>query len=86
MIQNLEDMIRQFCAYGREFKDCDGFTHYWCTLMPVLGLEYKTSIQASTNQIPAILEKRWNPKLPQDSLRKDLVEIHPTASSFKVML
>ncbi|MBW0498052.1 hypothetical protein O181_037767 [Austropuccinia psidii MF-1] len=27
MIQNLEDMIRRFCAYGLEFKDSDGFTH-----------------------------------------------------------
>ncbi|MBW0545998.1 hypothetical protein O181_085713 [Austropuccinia psidii MF-1] len=27
MIQNLEDMIRTFCAYGLEFKDSDGFTH-----------------------------------------------------------
>ncbi|MBW0479586.1 hypothetical protein O181_019301 [Austropuccinia psidii MF-1] len=49
-------------------------------------MEYKTSIHASTNQTPAILEKVWNPKFPQDCLRKDLVEIHPTASSFKVML
>ncbi|MBW0502526.1 hypothetical protein O181_042241 [Austropuccinia psidii MF-1] len=44
-----------------------------------------TSIKASTNQTPAILEKGWNPKLPQDYLRKDLVEILPTASSFKGM-
>ncbi|MBW0554439.1 hypothetical protein O181_094154, partial [Austropuccinia psidii MF-1] len=49
-------------------------------------LEDMTSIHASTNQTPAILEKGWNPKLPQDSLRKELVEIHPTASSFKGML
>ncbi|MBW0550944.1 hypothetical protein O181_090659 [Austropuccinia psidii MF-1] len=49
-------------------------------------LEYMTSIHASTNQTPAILEKGWNPKLSQDSLREDLVEIHPTASSFKGML
>ncbi|MBW0537854.1 hypothetical protein O181_077569 [Austropuccinia psidii MF-1] len=48
--------------------------------------EMKTSIHAITNQTPAILEKGWNPKLPQDSLRKDLVEIHPTAASFKGML
>ncbi|MBW0535588.1 hypothetical protein O181_075303 [Austropuccinia psidii MF-1] len=50
-----------------------------------LSLEpaYKTSIHASTNQTPAILEKGWNPKLPQDSLRKELVEINPTAASFK---
>ncbi|MBW0585478.1 hypothetical protein O181_125193 [Austropuccinia psidii MF-1] len=51
-----------------------------------LELAYKTSIHASTNQNPAILEKGWNPKLPQDSLRKDLAEIHPTAASFKGML
>ncbi|MBW0583437.1 hypothetical protein O181_123152 [Austropuccinia psidii MF-1] len=35
MIQNLEDMVR-FCAYGLEFKDCDEFTHDWCTLLPAL--------------------------------------------------
>ncbi|MBW0549942.1 hypothetical protein O181_089657 [Austropuccinia psidii MF-1] len=86
MIQTLEDMVRIFCAYGLELKDCDGLTHAWCTLLTALELEYKTSIHASTNQAPAILEKGWNPKLPQDSLRKDLVEIHPTASSFKGML
>ncbi|MBW0548552.1 hypothetical protein O181_088267 [Austropuccinia psidii MF-1] len=49
-------------------------------------MEYKKSIHASTNQTPAIVEKGWNPKLPQDSLRKDLVEIHPTAARFKSML
>ncbi|MBW0512371.1 hypothetical protein O181_052086 [Austropuccinia psidii MF-1] len=38
-----------------------------------------------TGQTPAILEKGWNPRLPADSLRNDLVEIHPTASSFKIM-
>ncbi|MBW0501621.1 hypothetical protein O181_041336 [Austropuccinia psidii MF-1] len=76
-------MVRRFCVYGLELKDCDGFTHNWCTLLPALELEYKTSIHASTNQTPAILEKGWNPKLPQYSLRKDLAEIHPTACSFK---
>ncbi|MBW0515361.1 hypothetical protein O181_055076 [Austropuccinia psidii MF-1] len=40
MIQNLEDMMRRFCAYGLEFKDSDGFTHDWCTLIPALELEY----------------------------------------------
>ncbi|MBW0515240.1 hypothetical protein O181_054955 [Austropuccinia psidii MF-1] len=86
MIQTLEDMVRRFCAYGLEFKDFDGFTHDWCTLLPALELAYKTSIHASTNQTPAILEERWNSKLPQYSLRKELVEIHPTASSFKGIL
>ncbi|MBW0583188.1 hypothetical protein O181_122903 [Austropuccinia psidii MF-1] len=79
-------MMRRFCAYGLEFKDSDVFIHNWCTLLPTLELAYKTSIHASTNETPSILEKGWNPKLPQDSLRNDLVEIHPTASSFKGML
>ncbi|MBW0515719.1 hypothetical protein O181_055434 [Austropuccinia psidii MF-1] len=57
MSQTLEDMIRRFCAYGLEFEDCDGFTNDWCTLLPELELEYKTSINASNNQTPAILEK-----------------------------
>ncbi|MBW0576271.1 hypothetical protein O181_115986 [Austropuccinia psidii MF-1] len=51
-----------------------------------LELAYKTSIHSSTKQTPAMLEKGWNPKLPQDSLRKGLIEIHPTAASFKGML
>ncbi|MBW0585665.1 hypothetical protein O181_125380 [Austropuccinia psidii MF-1] len=85
-IQTLKDMARRICAYGLEFKYCGGFTHDWCTLLPALEVAYKTSIHASINQTPAILAKGWNTKLPQDSLRKHLVEIHPTAASFKGML
>ncbi|MBW0543803.1 hypothetical protein O181_083518 [Austropuccinia psidii MF-1] len=79
-------MIRRFCAYGLEFKDSDGFTHDWCTLIPALELEYKTSIHSTTEKTPEMLEKGWNPRLPYDTLKKDLVDIHPTASSFKLML
>ncbi|MBW0521095.1 hypothetical protein O181_060810 [Austropuccinia psidii MF-1] len=38
MSQTLEDMVRGFCAYGLEFKYCDGFIHDWCTLLPALEL------------------------------------------------
>ncbi|MBW0578316.1 hypothetical protein O181_118031 [Austropuccinia psidii MF-1] len=79
-------MIRRFCAYGLEFKDSDGFNHDWCTLIPALELAYKTSIHYSTGKTPAMLEKGWNQRLPYDTLKKDLVDIHPTASSFKIML
>ncbi|MBW0496191.1 hypothetical protein O181_035906 [Austropuccinia psidii MF-1] len=44
MIQTLEDMVIRFCAYHLDFKACDGFTHYWCTLLPELELAYQTSI------------------------------------------
>ncbi|MBW0547314.1 hypothetical protein O181_087029 [Austropuccinia psidii MF-1] len=86
MIQTLEDMIRRFCAYGLEFKDSYGFTHDWCTLITVLELAYKTSVHSSTGQTPAMLEKVWNPRLPADTLRKYLIDIHPTAFSFNIML
>ncbi|MBW0467902.1 hypothetical protein O181_007617 [Austropuccinia psidii MF-1] len=33
-----------------------------------------------------MLEKGWNPRLPEETLRKDFIDIHPTASSFKLML
>ncbi|MBW0470595.1 hypothetical protein O181_010310 [Austropuccinia psidii MF-1] len=86
MIQTLEDMVRKFCEYGLEFKDCDGFTHSLCTILPSLELACKKTIPVSTNQTPAILEKGWNPRLPQDSLRKSFFEIHPISASFKGML
>ncbi|MBW0477985.1 hypothetical protein O181_017700, partial [Austropuccinia psidii MF-1] len=86
MIQTLEAMIRRFCAYGLKFKDSDGSTHDWCTLIPELELAYKKSVHSSTGQTPAMLEKGWNPRFPADILRKDLIDIHPTASSFKIML
>ncbi|MBW0551493.1 hypothetical protein O181_091208 [Austropuccinia psidii MF-1] len=86
MIQTLEVMIRRFCAYGMELKDSDGFTHHWCRPIPALELAYETSIHASTGKTPAMLEKGWNPKCPVDTLKKDLVDIHPTASRFKLLL
>ncbi|MBW0527849.1 hypothetical protein O181_067564 [Austropuccinia psidii MF-1] len=86
MIQTLEDMITRFCAYGIEFKASDGFTHDWCTLIPALELAYKTSIYSSTGKTLEMLEKGWNPRLPYDNLKMDLVDIHPTASSFKIVL
>ncbi|MBW0470286.1 hypothetical protein O181_010001 [Austropuccinia psidii MF-1] len=56
MIQNLEDIIKRFCAYGLQFKDHDGFTYCWCTLIPGLELEYKKSIKSSTGKAPERLE------------------------------
>ncbi|MBW0505203.1 hypothetical protein O181_044918 [Austropuccinia psidii MF-1] len=86
MIQMLEYMVRRFCAYGLEFKDSDGFTHDWCTLIPAVELAFKTSIHYSTGKTPEILEKGWNKRLPYDTLKKDLVDINQTAISVKLML
>ncbi|MBW0485856.1 hypothetical protein O181_025571 [Austropuccinia psidii MF-1] len=86
MIETLEYMIRRFCAYGSYFKYSDGFTHYWYNLITALHFAYKTSFHSSTGQTPSMLEKGWNPRLPEDTLRKDLDDIHPTGSSLKNML
>ncbi|MBW0517485.1 hypothetical protein O181_057200 [Austropuccinia psidii MF-1] len=86
MIQTLEDMIRRYCAYGLEFKELDGFTHDWYTLIPAVELAYGKSVYSSTGQTPAMLEKGWNPRLPADTLRKYFIDIHPTVSSFEIML
>ncbi|MBW0567886.1 hypothetical protein O181_107601 [Austropuccinia psidii MF-1] len=83
MIQTLEDMIRRLCAYELEFKGSYGFTHDWCTLIPALELAYKPSIHSSTGKTTEMLEKGWNPRLPYDNLKKDLVDIHPTASNLR---
>ncbi|MBW0516078.1 hypothetical protein O181_055793 [Austropuccinia psidii MF-1] len=84
MIQTLEDMIRRFCAYGLKFKDSDGFIHDWCTPIPALELAYKESFHSSIGETPEMLKKGWNPRLPHDTLKKDLVDIHLTARSFKI--
>ncbi|MBW0542123.1 hypothetical protein O181_081838 [Austropuccinia psidii MF-1] len=49
-------------------------------------MAYKTSIHDSTGNTPALLEKGWNPKLPVDTLKKDLVWVHPTASILELLL
>ncbi|MBW0520637.1 hypothetical protein O181_060352 [Austropuccinia psidii MF-1] len=72
-----------FSAYFLEFKDSDGFTQDWCTLIPDPELAYRTAIHSSTGKTPAMVEKGWSPRLPYNTLKKDLVDIHPTASILK---
>ncbi|MBW0489397.1 hypothetical protein O181_029112 [Austropuccinia psidii MF-1] len=38
MIQTMEDILRRFCAYGMEYKDHEGYTHDWVTLVPAVQL------------------------------------------------
>ncbi|MBW0513113.1 hypothetical protein O181_052828 [Austropuccinia psidii MF-1] len=86
IIQNLEDIIIGFCAYVLELKDSDFFTHDQYTLIPSLELAYNTSIHLSSGKTSAMLEKVWNPRVPYDTLKKDLFSIHPKARSFNIML
>ncbi|MBW0489493.1 hypothetical protein O181_029208 [Austropuccinia psidii MF-1] len=38
MIQKMEDIIQRFCSYGIKYKDCEGYTHDWVTLLPAVQL------------------------------------------------
>ncbi|MBW0550644.1 hypothetical protein O181_090359 [Austropuccinia psidii MF-1] len=69
----------RFCAYGMEYKDHEGYTHDLVTLLPAVQLVYNTSQQSTTGKTPALVQKGWNPLLPVNHLKKNLLTIHPTA-------
>ncbi|MBW0525223.1 hypothetical protein O181_064938 [Austropuccinia psidii MF-1] len=85
MIQTMEDIFRRLRAYGMEYKDHEGYTHDWVTLLPAVQLAYNTSQQSTTGKTPALIEKGWNPFLPVDPLKKNLLIIHPTAKDLHDM-
>ncbi|MBW0509503.1 hypothetical protein O181_049218 [Austropuccinia psidii MF-1] len=86
MIQTLEEIMRRFCAYGLEFKNSDGFSHYWCTLIPAFELAYKTSTHSPTGKMPEMLEEGFNKRLPYDTLTNYLVDIYPTVRRLTIIL
>ncbi|MBW0462727.1 hypothetical protein O181_002442 [Austropuccinia psidii MF-1] len=85
MIQKMEDIIRRFCAYGMEYKDHEGYTHYWVTLLQEVQLASNTRHHSTTGKSHSLVEKGWNPLLPVDHLKKNLLTIHPTAKAFHCM-
>ncbi|MBW0533777.1 hypothetical protein O181_073492 [Austropuccinia psidii MF-1] len=82
IIQTMEEIIRSFCAYGMEYKDHEGYTHDWVTLLPAVLLSYNTSQQSTTGKSPSLVEKGWNLLFPEDNLKKNLLAIQPTAKDF----
>ncbi|MBW0477678.1 hypothetical protein O181_017393 [Austropuccinia psidii MF-1] len=85
MIQTMKDILRRFCAYGMEYKDNEGVTHDWVPLLPAFKLAYNQRQHSKTGKTPALVEKGWNPLLPADHLKKNLLTIHPTARDFHEM-
>ncbi|MBW0549060.1 hypothetical protein O181_088775 [Austropuccinia psidii MF-1] len=85
IIQTMEEILRRFCAYAMEYKDNEVYTHYWVTLLPAVQFAYNTSQNCATGKTPALVEKGWNPVLPVDHLKKNLLTIHPTAKDFHDM-
>ncbi|MBW0467966.1 hypothetical protein O181_007681 [Austropuccinia psidii MF-1] len=57
MIQTIEDILKQFCAYGMEYKDHEGRTHDCVTLLTAVQLAYNTSQNSTSGKTPALVEK-----------------------------
>ncbi|MBW0475857.1 hypothetical protein O181_015572 [Austropuccinia psidii MF-1] len=85
MIQRMGDIIRRFCAYGMEYKDNEGYTHDWVTLLPEVPPAHNTRQNSTTGKLPSLVEKGWNPLLPVDHLKKNILTIHPKAKGFHDM-
>ncbi|MBW0488046.1 hypothetical protein O181_027761 [Austropuccinia psidii MF-1] len=81
----MEDILRRFCAYGMEYKDDEGYTHDWVTLLPAVQLAYNTNQHSATGKKPVLVEKGWNPLLSVDHLKKKPLTIHPTDKVFHEM-
>ncbi|MBW0473702.1 hypothetical protein O181_013417 [Austropuccinia psidii MF-1] len=85
IIKTMEDIIRRFCEYGMKYKDHEGYTHDWVTLLPAVQLAYNTRKLFNTGKSPSLVERGWNPLFPVDHLKKNLLPIHPTAQDFHEM-
>ncbi|MBW0538486.1 hypothetical protein O181_078201 [Austropuccinia psidii MF-1] len=85
MIHTMEDILRRFCAYGMEYKDHKEYTHDWVTLLPEVKLVCNTSQNSNAGKYPSLGEKWWNPLLPVDHFKKNLLAIHSTAKDFHDM-
>ncbi|MBW0468358.1 hypothetical protein O181_008073 [Austropuccinia psidii MF-1] len=53
----MEDILRIFCAYGIGYRDHEGYTHDWVTLLPAVQLAYNTSQHSTTGKTPSLVEK-----------------------------
>ncbi|MBW0539905.1 hypothetical protein O181_079620 [Austropuccinia psidii MF-1] len=60
IIHKMEDILRRFCAYGMEYKDHEGYTHEWVTLLPVVQLAYNTR----KNAVEVKLKEEFSRKHP----------------------
>ncbi|MBW0508850.1 hypothetical protein O181_048565 [Austropuccinia psidii MF-1] len=78
----MEDIIRRLCEYGMEYKDHEGYSHHWVTLLTEVQLAYNTSQHSTTGKSLSLVEKPWNPSFHVDQLKKNVLTIHPTAKYF----
>lgn len=73
MIQALEDMIRQHCYFGIEYKDTSRFVHNWVSLLPALEFANNSSEKEQpTKKILFELEQGYTPMTPHTLLNHEM--------------
>ncbi|MBW0474056.1 hypothetical protein O181_013771 [Austropuccinia psidii MF-1] len=89
---NLYDMLGTKLAFSTAYHpQTDGLAERMIQTMEDIlrrfsvQLAYNTSQHSTTGKTPAVGEKGWNPRLPVDHLKKNLLTIHPTAKDFHDM-
>ncbi|MBW0496760.1 hypothetical protein O181_036475 [Austropuccinia psidii MF-1] len=85
MIQKMEDIIRRFSVYGMEYNKNQEYTHEWVTLLPAIQHAYNTIHKSTTGTLPSLVEKGYNPLMPVDHLKTNLLTIHPISKYFHDM-
>lgn len=86
-IQTLEDLIRRYCAFGMLYKDNEGFTHDWVSLLPGLEFAYNSTVHSTTGKTPYELERGYIPNPPRLLVNAKLgkLDVHPSSASFSNM-
>ena len=51
-IQTMVDMVRRYCSFGLLYRDTQGYTHDWVSLIPALEMAYNSSKHAVTGRAP----------------------------------
>ncbi|MBW0484478.1 hypothetical protein O181_024193 [Austropuccinia psidii MF-1] len=90
---NLYDMLGTKLAFSTAYHpQTDGLAERMIQTMEDIprrfcayGMEYKTMKNSTTGKTPSLVEKGWNPLLPVDHLKKNILIIHPTAKAFHDM-
>ncbi|MBW0518653.1 hypothetical protein O181_058368 [Austropuccinia psidii MF-1] len=82
MLQKIEEILGEFCAYGTEYKDHEGDTHDWVTLLLAVQLAYNTSQHSTTEKDTCTGRERVESPIACGSLEEKSSDHPPHSQRF----
>ncbi|MBW0555302.1 hypothetical protein O181_095017 [Austropuccinia psidii MF-1] len=73
MISTTEDILRTFYSYDMEYNDHEYYTHDLVSLLQEVQLAYNTSEHSTKGKTLSLVERRWNPLLHVNHLKKSFL-------------